>query len=46
MVNIKVGGQGMVVGYSGFHSQFIIVRTGPNGRYEKRSFALIELEKP
>ena len=46
IVNIKLGGQGMVTGYCGFRSQFITVRTGPDGRYEKRPFAVFELEKP
>ncbi len=45
IVNIKLGGQGMVTGYSGLASQFIVVRMGPGGMYEKRVFARFELEK-
>jgi len=46
LIDIKLGGQGMVIGYAGFHDQLIVVRTGPAGHYEKRTFAMFELEMP
>lgn len=46
IINIKLGGQGMVIGYAGFRGQTIVIRTGPAGHYERRTFAVFELEKP
>jgi uncharacterized protein YodC (DUF2158 family) len=43
LVNIKLGGQGMVIGHSGLGGHYVI-RTGPEGNYERRTFYEFELE--
>ena len=45
LVNIKLGGQGMVVNISSFRENYL-VRTGPAGHYACRWFGEFELEKP
>jgi len=45
VINIKLGGQGMVVDRSGIDGDYLI-RTGPNGNYKKRWFDEFELERP
>ena len=45
LVDIKLGGQGMVVDISGIRGNYFI-RTGPDGNYERRWFDEYELERP
>jgi len=45
LVNIKLGGQGMILDCSSSRNNYL-VRTGPAGHYECRWFDEFELEKP